>query len=212
MALSVDDEDQVEALKQWWRENRVALIGGLTIGVGAIGGWEGWNSWRDGRAMAASQMYQELTQAQDSGKSQVVEEIADKLASDYSASPYASGARLRQAQMAANQHRYDEAIGHLQWVIDNSKDRGLRQLAGLRMARLLHAQEKSDQALVLLDQNPGHFLPLYLELRGDILLATGARESARTAYAEALAETGMQAANRSLLEYKLADLAEGTNS
>ena len=102
---------------------------------------------------------------------------------------YASGARLRQAQMAANLHRYDEAIAHLQWVVDNSKDEGLSQLAALRMARLLYAQEKTDQALAMLDKDAGRFLPLYLELRGDILLAKGERESARTAYSEALAET-----------------------
>lgn len=207
MATHLDDEEQLENLKQWWRENRVALIAGLAIGFAAIGGWEGWNRWSDGRAMTASQMYEDLRKALTAGKDEDVQKMAERLQSDFAGTPYASAAALQLAGVAVTKDRLDEAAQRLAWVVEHSKDEGLVDLAKLRQARVLRQQNKLDEALALLAADGGSYKGLYLELRGDILLAKGDRDAARTAYTEALASTEERAANRALLQDKLSDLA-----
>ena len=36
MELEKTDQEQVEELQKWWRENRLALVGGLVLGIGAL--------------------------------------------------------------------------------------------------------------------------------------------------------------------------------
>ena len=60
MAEMKTEEEQVEALKSWWKDNGKSLI--LTIAV-ALGGVLSWNAYQDhqvGEAEAASVYFQEL--------------------------------------------------------------------------------------------------------------------------------------------------------
>ena len=43
MAELRTEEEQVEALKSWWKENGKSLIMGVVIAVAAVFGWRGWN-------------------------------------------------------------------------------------------------------------------------------------------------------------------------
>ena len=43
MAEYETEEQQVEALKDWWKQNGLAVIGGAVLGVSALIGWRGWN-------------------------------------------------------------------------------------------------------------------------------------------------------------------------
>lgn len=207
MATHIDDEEQLENLKQWWRENRVALIVGLGLGFGAIGGWEGWQRWNTHRAMTASQMYEDMKKALAAGETVEAQKMADRLVGEYAGTPYAAAASLRLAHAAVEGKQLDEAAQRLAWVVEHSDDEAMAQLARLRQASVLRASGKSDEALALLKGEAGPYSGLYLELRGDILLAKNDREGARAAYTEALAATGAASANRDLLQNKLADLA-----
>ena len=48
------EEQQVEALKEWWAENGRAIIAGVVLGGVVIGGWGWWQSHRENQAVAAS--------------------------------------------------------------------------------------------------------------------------------------------------------------
>lgn len=207
MATHIDDEEQLELLKQWWRENWIALVAGLGIGVGAIGGWEGYQRWNNGRAETASQMYEDLKKAYTESRPEDAGKLLDGLMADYATTPYASVAALRAAQVSASAGELEQAAQRLAWVIEHADDAGLVQLAKLRRARVLFAQAQHDPALALLAGDAGSFGSLYEELRGDILLAKGDRAAARAAYEKALAAADDAAINRSLLEQKLDDLA-----
>src|SRR5690606_15962100 len=91
VATHYDDEDQAERLKQWWKENWMALAGGLVIGLAAIFGWEGWKSYQDKRSIAASRMYEELKLATASARVDDAQRIGDALVAEHARSPYASG-------------------------------------------------------------------------------------------------------------------------
>jgi predicted negative regulator of RcsB-dependent stress response len=75
----------------------------------------------------------------------------------------------------------------LQWVQSNAVQDELKQLAQLRLARLLIAQNKYDAAYGLLSaEHPVAFDALYEELKGDVFVARGEREQARIAYDKAI--------------------------
>lgn len=212
MATHIDDEEQLENLRQWWKENWVALAAGLGIGIGAIGGWEGYKRWHEGRAETASQMYEDMKKALAASKLDEAGQIVERLNADYAGTPYAAAASLRSAQAAVERGDLEGAAASLSWVIENADDEGLAQLARLRKARVLFAQNKHDEALATLSGEAGSFASLYEELRGDVLLAKGDRPAARSAYEKALSAADETAANRSLLEQKLDDLAVAASS
>ncbi|MGQ0620800.1 MAG: YfgM family protein [Panacagrimonas sp.] len=211
MADHIDEEEQLENLKRWWKENWLALATGLGIGVGAIGGWEAYRRWHDGRAETASQMYEEMKKALAESRTDEAGRIVDRLTSEFAGTPYAATASLRSAQAAVEKGDLDAASASLSWVIEHADDDAMTQLARLRKARVLFAQARHDEALATLSGDADSFLGLYEELRGDILLAKGDRPAARSAYDRALKAIDETATHRNLLEQKLDDLAVAVN-
>jgi predicted negative regulator of RcsB-dependent stress response len=211
VATHYDDEAQVEQLKRWWNENWKSLAAGLVIGLGGIFGYEAYRRYEQSHAEQASQIYEDLKSAITARKSDEAVAIGDRLVKDYSKTPYASGASLRLAQQAVEQGKLDDAAKRLQWVADNGKDDGLRDLAKLRLARVLWQQKKNDDALKLLDGDHGSYAALFNELRGDIKLSMGDRAAARAAYEQAVKSSG-DAASTGGLQRKLDDLADVVHS
>lgn len=208
MTTHYDDEAQAEQLKIWWKENWMALAAGLVIGLGAIFGWEGWQNHKTQRAASASQMYDELKQAIADDKTDVAKPLADKLVADFANTPYAAGAQLRMAAASVKNSQFDDAETRLKWVQDHARDDGLQDVAELRSARVLWQQGKLDDALKLVDNKTGAFAPLFDELKGDIKLAKGDRDAARSAYQKAFEATPADQPSRKLLQRKLDDLTE----
>jgi predicted negative regulator of RcsB-dependent stress response len=197
-----DDEAQLDQLKQWWRENWRALATGLALGLGGIFGWQFWQGHAQRVAADASQLYEDLRKVD---KLDAAQPYAQKLFSSYAETPYASQAALRLAQLEAGEGKFDEALKHLEWVIEHSDDEGLKHVARLRQARILVQVRKPEEALKLTEvQGMGKFEPLYLELRGDIKLAQGDRSGAAEAYRKAMT-AGAEADD---LRQKLEDLAD----
>ena len=207
MATHLDEEEDLENLKRWFRENWVALAAGLAIGFGGIGGWQGWKAYQEKQSLAGAQMYDDMKKALTAGKTDEAVAITDKLQSSYAGTPYATAAALRLAQVKVGARDFDAALQRLDWVVDHGDEAGLRQLAKLRKARVLWQQNKADDALKLLDGDAGDYASLYAELRGDIAYSKNDRDTARKAYQDALASAPESAANRALLQQKLDDLA-----
>jgi predicted negative regulator of RcsB-dependent stress response len=206
-----EDEAQVEQLKRWWKENWKSLAAGLVIGLGGIFGYEAYRRHEQSHAEQASQIYEDLKSAITARKADEAAAIGDRLVKDFGKTPYASGASLRLAQQAVEQGKLDDAAKRLQWVADNGKDDGLRDLAKLRLARVLWQQKKNDDALKLLEGDHGAYAALFEELRGDIKLSQGDRAAARAAYDQALKSAG-DAATTGGLQRKLDDLSDVVHS
>ncbi|WP_420465193.1 YfgM family protein [Panacagrimonas sp.] len=212
MATHIDDEEDLEKLKTWWKENWIALVGGLAIGFGGIGGWEGYKRWRDAKAEDASQMYEDMRKSVDADRLDDAAEVADALAAKHASSPYAAAAALVLAQRAVRDDRLDQAAERLAWVAEHSGDEPLAGIARLRHARVLLASGKHDAALQVLDAVGDVYAGLREELRGDIHLARGDAASARSAYEKALAATDPSGAGRSLLQQKFENLTVASSA
>ena len=61
MALDdlLDEHEQSERVQDWLRRNGAGLIGGVVLGLAAIGGWQWWQREHDARQLAAADQYQQ---------------------------------------------------------------------------------------------------------------------------------------------------------
>lgn len=201
------EEEQVQALKDWIRENGRAVIAGLVIGVALIGGWRYWTSWQKTQAEQASLLYVEIMAAVVREEKDQASRIGQQMIETYPGTSYAALSAMLLAGLAARQQDYPAAAAHLQWVLDNSGDEGFRQVARLRLARVLAAQDKPDEALALLDKTEvAGFASLIQEVRGDVLARQNRSTAAAEAYRKALADPNMDAQRRESLERKLNSL------
>jgi len=57
------EEQQIEELKKWWKENGIRVALGVAIGLGLIFGWQQWQSHTEQQAQSASGSYQQVLNA-----------------------------------------------------------------------------------------------------------------------------------------------------
>jgi len=202
------EDEQVEALKKWWKENGKSALFGIVLGLMAIFGWREWKDYQAEQATAASRLYQEMVVAWQDNKPDTVGEKANILASRYKSTAYAVFSKLALAKLAVDEGDLDGAINHLQWALDNTSHRSLRQVIRLRLARVLIAQHKLAEAksLVSAKTESGDFKSSYQELEGDILKLEGDIEAARDAYQSARSSAQNTGQDTVILDMKLDDL------
>jgi predicted negative regulator of RcsB-dependent stress response len=214
------DEEQVEALKSWWKDNGSSILLGAIIVLVAFFGMRQWQSSREGTSAVASDLYQQLSDlAAASVKTPVTETqlqqadaVNQRLKSDFEDNIYSHYAALAMAKFLVEKGDEARAVTELQWVLDHPK-LGLMQtpepelfmVARLRLARIKLSLGDADAALALLHEvQPGSFTASFSELEGDILFEKGDLEGAKAAYTRALAAT--EGVNPVLLQLKLQNL------
>ena len=202
------EEQQVQAIKDWWKENGRSVIAGLIIGIGAIAGYRYWTHYQTSQAEQASLIYAEVIASAATANSERAFEQGQNLINNYSGTSYAGLTALSLAELALAKTDYTTAAMQLRWILDNSGDTGLQHVARLRLARVLAADNKPDLALSLLNQaDTAGFTTLYQEARGDILQQQGKTTEAAAEYNKALADLEMNPQRRRILEMKANDLA-----
>ena len=207
--IHLSEEEQVEELKKWWKENGRSVVAGVVLGLGGVFGWQYWTQHQQTVAEQAAYQFQQLTMAVARGTSATAVKQAEGLINDYPGSTYAVFAALNLAKLKQQEGDSAAAGVHLQWAVDNTDDASLQQIARLRIARLLLNEGDVDAAATIAATgDTGSFQGDFLELQGDIALKKGNREAARQAYQEALA---MQVSNIALVQMKFDDLAASGN-
>ena len=182
------EEQQVDALKQWWRENGRAVIAGVVIGVLAIGGWTLWQDRQEGNAVAASDAWSQTVEAAEAEDAATVERLADTLVDKHGGTLYAAYGQLAAARVAIEDDRLDAAAERLAWVVDEAPQDDVRLIARIRLARVQGAQGDAAAGLERLpEEYPEAFTGLVEEARGDLLLLADDPDAARSAYEAARA-------------------------
>jgi predicted negative regulator of RcsB-dependent stress response len=186
----LSDNEREEQLRQWWAENWLWIVGGVALGLGALGGWQYWQKSRIAAAEADEASYSSVLDSLSRNEFDPAVATADGLRQVHPKSPYADQADLALARAAVDRREFDAAAARLRNVAGNSRDPQLRQVATTRLARVLVEQGKHDEAVALLDPgSAGGFAPVYHELRGDAFVAKGDVAAARREYDAALAAT-----------------------
>lgn len=199
------DEEKVEAIKKWWKENGFSVVAGVGIGLGAVLGWRAWVEYQDSVAQQASAGFEQLLAIADAGDGEPALTQAELVADDYPSTAYAALANLVRARVALESGDSAGARVALERAIEQAPDPGIAHIAALRLARILVAEGDLATAAGILDQygQGGSFSGDFQALRGDIAVAEGRTAEARQAYQQALAAG---AANAKLLQLKLDEL------
>lgn len=199
------EEQQVEALKKWWEENGRSVILGVVIGGAAIGGWQWWGSHQLTTAQNASDAYVATMDALNEEEGDVVAAAATAK-SEHGDSLYAAMASLAAARDLVEKNDLSGAATQLQWAVDNAEQPDVVVIAKIRLARVLGASGDTDAGLAMLPSNPATvFTGLVEEARGDLYVAKGETDLARSAYQAAL-DSGQRTADANALNMKLEDL------
>jgi len=197
MAEYETEEQQVEAIKNWWKENGLAVIGGAVLGISALVGWRAWGWHQEKQATEASDLFVIMQDAVNKNDAASIEANANTLRSDYASTPYASLAVLHLAKVQNDKDDSANAEESLRWVLNNSKQAEVKDIARIRLARLLLIGEKVDEAQALLTSGTSEaYSSLVNEVRGDIYVAKGEIEQAKQAYDQAI-----QSSSGSSVEY-----------
>lgn len=206
----LSEREQVDRIRQWWKENGAWIIVGIGGGILAIISWNWWQNWQLERAEQASAIYSVLVQAAGEGRVDEVRLGVDRLASGHGSSPYLQQGRLALAAVLVRTGDHEGAAGQLEAVLAGAKDPQLALVARARLARLLASDGKGDEALRLVrGVEAGAFAPVLLEIEGDVLADRGDAAGALEAYRKALASgSGSGVIDEQFLEFKIEALAE----
>jgi predicted negative regulator of RcsB-dependent stress response len=191
--MAETEEEQVEELKKWWRENGTSTIVTVVVALAAVFGWQGWQKQQQAGIDAASAMYQNLMVAGAGTNGVITEEqaatanyLAETLKNDFSGSTYSHFAALYKAKFAVSKGDLPAAELELRWVLSDGASPELSAQSRLRLARVLYAQEKYGEALSELKGNALGYAGSFEEVKGDIYLAQGQKSDAALAYKKAL--------------------------
>jgi len=198
------EEEQVEAIKKWWKDNAVSLITGVVIGIVILAGYRYWIENKQSQAQQASVIYSEILSSENDKT-----ENTETLKSNYSATPYAALAALLLAKDNVNKNEIEKAISQLKWIVDNSNDEGIQHLAQQRLARLYLSQNNIEAAEALIKGVKANGVSAaYSEIRGDINLAKKLPVQAKENYRLALSALSQGDQRYTLIKMKLDDLTQ----
>ncbi|MGD2136852.1 MAG: tetratricopeptide repeat protein [Gammaproteobacteria bacterium] len=204
METHTTEEQQIENLKKWWKENGGSIVTGVVLGLAILFGVKAWFAYQEREAETASNLYAVMMAALERNDARAVADKAGVLISDFSATPYAPLAAFALARIKIEADELDAARAQLQWALDHADSGVIRATARARMVRVLIAQGELDAAQKLLDQVPedSGFEVIFRELQGDIHLARGETAQAEEAYRQALAGMESDSPGRKLLQLK----------
>jgi predicted negative regulator of RcsB-dependent stress response len=209
-AYDLEQQEQLAAVKAWWRQYGSLLLTAVTIALAGVAAWNGWQWYQRSKAGEASLVYAELQRVAGTADLKKVRDAAGTLLESYPRTIYAPLAALTSAKAHFEANDLRTAQVQLQWVVDNARDTEIQSIARLRLATLMLDTKAYDDALKVLDaRHDPHFAGRFLEVRGDVLAAAGRRADARAAYRAALEKADPRdSAGRELLQFKLDSLGD----
>ena len=206
----LSEKEQLDLIRSWWRENGWYVIGGVVLGVVLLVGYD---RWRDGIVQSevdASALYEAVMTGVADGDVEAAEAAADELADRFTATSYASQARLAMARLYMDNGRDQDAAIVLGDLLESGGDSEMRLIGRLRLAKILLYQNKPQEVIDLLEgEEDGGFAALFSEARGDAYVRLGDFDAAREAYEAALDDNpSARTVDATLVQLKLNDLPD----
>jgi predicted negative regulator of RcsB-dependent stress response len=201
------EEEQIAAIKNWWKENGNSLLMAVVAAIAIIFGWKAWQNNVEQTKAEASALYQQLMQgAARESKASNTEYLAGELKKNYGDSEYALFAALFLAKEAVGNSDYPKALEELDFVLENTEDTRTTHIVLGRKARILSQTGDNEDALNLLANPAPEFEAAFLEITGDIKLRQGDKDAARSVYEKAYGLVKAEPQRAPLLAVKLSSL------
>lgn len=181
MSDYLTDDDQVDRIKQLWKDYGMTVVLALAIGIGGTIGWDFYKSHTETQSQEAADLYNAYIEADSLGEP--VGLFVEELAADHSNSAYYVFTLLREAKEAVDDEEYETALGHLTIAMEAAEGSPVSDLVVLRKARLEFQLDQDDVALNTLTHvvSAGFQWQAFV-LKGDIHFAAGDLDQARQAY------------------------------
>ena len=210
MDVLLSEKEQIEAMRDWWRENGRYVIGGIVLGVGILVGWNQWKEYRLTARLEASARYETLAKQVSGGMLEASEATANELYENYGSTSYAALARLAMARLYMDRSRDQDAADTLNALLAIRGGAESQMVGRLRLAKIYLYQDKPQDVVDLLSGfEDSAFAARYDELLGDAHTALGQIRDAAAAYKRAMADDPRApTVNRSLIEMKIVDLPD----
>ncbi len=204
------DEEQLEVLKNWWKENGQSIFIAIVLAFLGIFGFQAWNGKIKSSGENASIVYEKLLdidRKEVEKKDDTVFEFGRILKAEYGDSIYAVLGSLIVAKKYIAANELEMGIDELRWALVQDHGDSMEDLIKIRLARALASSNKADEAFLTLENHEPQVAhrSIFEETRGDIFLAAGNLVSAREAYQKAIANK-RDDQSLALLELKLADI------
>lgn len=211
MEVYATEEQQVEAIKQWFKKYGNLLSWILIIGLGLYSAIQYWQHHQKVVKTKASDEYGALLQAIEAKDNTTVEHTANLLVKDYESSVYAIFANFFLVDDYVKNKYWEQAENKLKWIIEHASQPQLVALAQWRLMKAYAAQGKESEAIAVYDQRKSDtYVSLMAELKGDILLKKGDKAQAMKAYEFAYSAAPEEGMHGPLLKMKMDELGIAT--
>ena len=185
MAYSIEEEQEINQLKDWWKENGKTIIVAFILGVGGMFGWRYWQSHQAEQIAQASAQYDALiysAQQDEQAKKANIEQFVQA----NSKTAYAVFALLDEAKKATEKQDFAAAEVNLNQALTQSQDEVLTSIVALRLSAVQFQLGQLDNALTTLNQVKGEsFNARKAILTGDIQVAKGDKVAAKNSFEQA---------------------------
>ena len=204
----LSEKEQIEKMRAWWSDYGWYVIGGIVLGAVILLGINYYRAQTVKAEVAASVLYDEITQHVLDGDLEAAEVSADKLDGEFGNSSYAAQSKLAMARLYMDKNRDQDAAEALNELLAMSGFDHLKHIARLRLAKVLLYQGKPEEVLDLLEgEGNAAFAARYAVELGDAYAALGRYDEARASYQAALGEA-QPTVDQGLIQLKLMDLPE----
>jgi UPF0070 protein HI_0370 len=185
MAYSIEEEQEINQLKDWWKENGKTIIVAFILGVGGMFGWRYWQAHQAEQIAQASAQYDALiysAQQDEQAKKANIEQFVQA----NSKTAYAVFALLDEAKKATEKQDFAAAEVNLNQALTQSQDEVLTSIVALRLSAVQFQLGQLDNALTTLNQVKGEsFNARKALLTGDIQVAKGGKVAAKNSFEQA---------------------------
>ena len=185
MAYSIEEEQEINQLKDWWKENGKTIIVAFILGVGGMFGWRYWQAHQAEQIAQASAQYDALiysAQQDEQAKKANIEQFVQA----NSKTAYAVFALLDEAKKETEKQDFAAAEVNLNQALTQSQDEVLTSIVALRLSAVQFQLGQLDNALTTLNQVKGEsFNARKAILTGDIQVAKGDKVAAKNSFEQA---------------------------
>lgn len=180
------EEEQIDAIKRWWKENGKSIVLGFVLGIGGIGGFRYWQSNVEEQAKIGSMHFEEIVALSVKDKKEFDVKL-DEVKTQHSGKSYADLSAFVAAKKLVDEKDYKAAKQQLEWIVQNSSHKSFEHVARIRLVKIMLQLNETKEALDLIkDLKSTGFESTYAELRGDVYAALHEYAKSKAEYQVAL--------------------------
>ncbi|MBV6541104.1 tetratricopeptide repeat protein [Ursidibacter maritimus] len=201
--LNSTEEQQFNEAKNWFKQNGTPILLAICLVSGATFGWNYWKKHQVEVAQSTSATYQKVMESylQDPSKNTP---LVEKFIAEHKGS-YVVFAQLEQAKQLAEKGDFNAVKTLLEQALTTTEDATLHNVIRFRLATVEYQLKNFDAALSALSNVKDKAWELRKQvLTGDILIAKGDKDAAKSAYEQAKANA--KAEEQLLIDVRLNNL------